>query len=310
MSKDFIKNIAPSDYKKRGSYSPAKKIDLGSHYLIFVSGVQAPKDDNHRVITDDIEKQTKLVFEDIIKILRQADASIDNVVKAVIYITNMQDFDKVSAIRGEYFKNAVPVSTLVEVNRMTRDGAKIEIEVTAMLEKKNQSHPNLIVLAGLPLSGKTELGRAIAENTDTVFFDIDETRQEISPGSEWLGPEKEKQIMLEAYKQNHQKAREALRLGKNVVVAATYSREVYHEMAKELATETGAALHFFVLTIPQTEVEKRIEIRKQSGTDSNITDMKSYAEVRDRYTPPPKARILNGTLPVDCNLQFIIKSYN
>jgi 2-iminobutanoate/2-iminopropanoate deaminase len=135
MSKDFIKDIVPSDYKTRGSYSPAKKIDLGDHYIIFVSGVQAPKDEHHRVVTDDIEKQTELVFEDIIKILHQANASIDDVVKAVIYITDMNDFDKVSKIRGDYFKNAMPVSTMIEANRMTRDGAKIEIEVTAIMKK-------------------------------------------------------------------------------------------------------------------------------------------------------------------------------
>jgi len=135
MSKDFIKDILPEDYKTRGSYTPAKKMDLGDYYLIFVSGIQAPKDDNHRVVTDDVEEQTKLVFEDIVKILGQAEASIDDVVKAVIYITDMNDFDKVSAIRGEYFKNAMPVSTLVQVGGMTRIGAKVEIEVTAIIKK-------------------------------------------------------------------------------------------------------------------------------------------------------------------------------
>ena len=108
---------------------------MGSFYLVFVSGIQAPQDDNHRVVTDDVEEQTKLVFEDIIKILGQADASIDDVVKAVIYITDMNEFDKISAIRAEYFKNAMPVSTLIEANRMTREGAKIEIEVTAVIKK-------------------------------------------------------------------------------------------------------------------------------------------------------------------------------
>lgn len=136
MSKDFIKDIVPGDYKTRGSYSPAKKIDLGAFYLIFVSGVQAPKGDSRKVVTDDIEEQTKLVFEDIKMILQQAGATIDDVVKAVIYITNMNDFDKISKIRGEYFKNALPVSTMIEANRMTRDGAKIEIEVTAIVGKQ------------------------------------------------------------------------------------------------------------------------------------------------------------------------------
>lgn len=135
MSKDFIEDIVPEDYKTRGSYAPAKKIDLGEYFLIFVSGVQAPKDENHRVITDDVEEQTKLVFEDIIKFLGLANASIDDVVKAVIYITDTGDLSKISKIRDEYFKNAMPVSTLVEVNRMTRDGAKVEIEVMAVIKK-------------------------------------------------------------------------------------------------------------------------------------------------------------------------------
>jgi len=135
MSQDYIQNIAPEDYKKRGVYTPAKKIDVGNFYQIYVSGVQAPKDDSHKVVTDDIEEQTKLVFEDIKQILKQAGATLDDVIKAVIYVTDMNEFDKVSKIRGEYFKNSMPVSTLVEVNRMTRDGAKIEIEVTAILAK-------------------------------------------------------------------------------------------------------------------------------------------------------------------------------
>lgn len=135
MSKDFIENVVLDDYKTRGGYSPAKKIDLGGFYLVFVSGVQPPKNESHRVMTDDVEEQTRLVFEDIIKFLRQAGATIDDVVKAVIYITDMNDFSKISKIRDEYFKDAMPVSTLIEVNRMTRDGAKVEIEVTAIIKK-------------------------------------------------------------------------------------------------------------------------------------------------------------------------------
>lgn len=135
MNKDYVTDIAPEDYEKRGVYTPAKKIDLGNFYQIYVSGVQAPKDSSHRVVTDDIEEQTKLVFEDIKNILELAGATIDDVVKAVIYLTDMNEFDKVSKIRGEYFKNSMPVSTLVEVNGMTRKGAKIEIEVTAVVQK-------------------------------------------------------------------------------------------------------------------------------------------------------------------------------
>lgn len=136
MSKDFIENIVPDDYATRGAYTPAKKIDMGDYYLIYVSGVQAPKDENHRVVTDDIEEQTTLTFETIAKILAKADATLDDVVKAVVYITDMNDFDKISAIRAEFFKNAMPVSTMVQVNGTTRIGAKIEVEVTAIVKKR------------------------------------------------------------------------------------------------------------------------------------------------------------------------------
>lgn len=131
----MVENIKPEGYVMKGVYTPAKKIDLGSSYLIFVSGVQAPVDEFKKTVTDDVGEQTRLVFEEINDILKCAGASIDNVVKAVIYLKDINDFDVVSPIRAEYFKNAMPVSTMVEVGGFVRSGSKIEIEVTALVEK-------------------------------------------------------------------------------------------------------------------------------------------------------------------------------
>ena len=58
-----------------------------------------------------------------------------DVVKAQIFLTDINDFPKVSAIRDKWFVESKPVSTLLEVNAMTRKGAKIEIEVTAVIKK-------------------------------------------------------------------------------------------------------------------------------------------------------------------------------
>jgi len=132
----MIENIYQDDFQKtRGVYSPAKKIDLGSVYLIYISGQQADKNNNNEVITDDIEEQTELVFKGIEKILSASGASIDDVVKAQIFLTDINDFSKVSVIRDRWFAKSKPVSTLVEVTAMTRKGAKIEIEVTAIVKK-------------------------------------------------------------------------------------------------------------------------------------------------------------------------------
>lgn len=132
----MIENIYPEGWQQtRGFYSPAKKIDMGSFYMIYVSGQQVDKNENNEAITDDIEEQTELVFQALEKTLKTANASMDDVVKAQIFLTDINDFPKVSAIRDKWFAKSKPVSTLVEVNAMTRKGAKIEIEVTAVIKK-------------------------------------------------------------------------------------------------------------------------------------------------------------------------------
>ncbi len=132
----MIEDIYPKDWQEtRGVFSPAKKIDLGNVYLIFVSGQQVNKKERNEAVTEDIEEQTELVFQAIKKTLNAAGASIDDVVKAQIFLIDISDFPKVSVIRDKWFAKCKPVSTLVEVNAMTRKGSKIEIEVTAVLKK-------------------------------------------------------------------------------------------------------------------------------------------------------------------------------
>ncbi len=132
----MIEDIKPEGWQEtRGVYSPAKKIDLGNAYLVFVSGQQVGKNENNEAVTDDAEEQTDLVFQALEKTLRAAGASIDDVVKAQIFLTDISDLAKVSAIRDKWFAKSKPVSTLVEVNAMTRKGAKIEVEVTAIIPK-------------------------------------------------------------------------------------------------------------------------------------------------------------------------------
>ena len=67
----MIENIYPEDWQQtRGFYSPAKKIDMGSFYMIYVSGQQVGKNENNEATTDNIEEQTELVFQSIEKILK------------------------------------------------------------------------------------------------------------------------------------------------------------------------------------------------------------------------------------------------
>lgn len=78
--------------------------------------------DGNVVYPDDPAKQAEFVFESLQKILAQTGATLDDVVKATIFVTDMNDFKRISEVRNRYFKNSEPVSTLVEVKR---DGLSI-----------------------------------------------------------------------------------------------------------------------------------------------------------------------------------------
>lgn len=118
-----------------GAYSHGLKVDLGNNReMIFVTG-QIAQDANGNVVCDDIEGQTEYVFNCIQDILKEANASLDDVVKTQIFLTDINDFAKVSPIRNKYFANSKPVSTLVEVSSLVKKGCKIEVEVIAIKEK-------------------------------------------------------------------------------------------------------------------------------------------------------------------------------
>ena len=130
--------IHPNNWQKtRGIYSPGIEVDFGSAKMLFISGQQAKKNEKHEVFSDNIEEQTEDVFERINEILKTAGYSMENVVKAVIYLTDFEnDFKKVSAIRDRWFIESKPVSTCVGATEFSRKGAKIEVEITAIKGKE------------------------------------------------------------------------------------------------------------------------------------------------------------------------------
>ena len=127
--------IYPEGWQEtRGIYSPAIKVSIGSTDLIFVSGQQARKDGDNTV-SGSAAEQTEDIFRQISETLKAAGANLDDVMKVQIFLTDMNDFDEVSKVRDKYFANNRPTSTLLEVNAMTRRGAKVEIEATALKER-------------------------------------------------------------------------------------------------------------------------------------------------------------------------------
>lgn len=121
--------------KRLGAYSHGYSVDVGDATIIFTTGQIALDKDGNVVYPEDPAKQAEFIYESLQKILQEVGASLDDVVKTTVYLTDMNDFAKISPVRNKYFHNAEPVSTLVEVSKLVKDGCKVEIEVIAVRKK-------------------------------------------------------------------------------------------------------------------------------------------------------------------------------
>lgn len=100
--------------------------------LIFVSGQVAKNTSGEVVGKGDIEAQTKQCIENLKHILEAGGATLEDVVKMTVYVTNMEHLRVIHEVRAEYFKEPYPASTLIEVSRFTHPEYLIEIEAIAI----------------------------------------------------------------------------------------------------------------------------------------------------------------------------------
>ena len=106
-----------------GPYSHATVIND----LVFTSG-QIPLTLDGTIVSDDVQEQTKQVLENLTVVLKEAGSDIDSVVKATIFISDMNNFQKINEIYGNYFGETQPARSCVEVARLPKD-VKVKIEL-------------------------------------------------------------------------------------------------------------------------------------------------------------------------------------
>lgn len=97
--------------------------------LLFTSG-QIPLNLNGEIVSDDVREQTTQVLENLGAILKEVGLGYENVVKTLIFISDMNDFDVVNEVYGQYFTGKLPARSCVEVSRLPKD-VKVEIELVA-----------------------------------------------------------------------------------------------------------------------------------------------------------------------------------
>ena len=99
---------------------------------MFYSSGQIPLSPAGEIVSGDVADQAHQVFRNLEAVLDAAGATFETVVKATVFIKNMDDFAAINEIYGEYFNTHKPARSCVEVARLPKD-VLLEIEVIALV---------------------------------------------------------------------------------------------------------------------------------------------------------------------------------
>ena len=119
------------------NYSQARTVDFADRREIWVSGETGNDPVSGLVVDGGIQPQTKQALENIKAILEAAGATFDHVVKATVYLTDMErDKKGFEQVYGAYFANLKPARSLVEVSKipLPDEGCQVMIDVQAVVK--------------------------------------------------------------------------------------------------------------------------------------------------------------------------------
>jgi len=101
--------------------------------LLFTSGQIPIEPETGNLLEGDIRLQTRRVIENLRAVLEAEGASLKDVIKATVYLTNIDDFSAMNEVYSSYFERSPHARSTVGVSRLPR-GAKLEIDFVAKVE--------------------------------------------------------------------------------------------------------------------------------------------------------------------------------
>lgn len=103
--------------------------------IIEVAGTTAVDEQGQVVGPGDAGEQTRFILTKIEKALGSAGATLNDVVRTRMFVTNIADWERIGNVHGLVFKDIKPAATMVEVKSLISPELLVEIEVTAILSE-------------------------------------------------------------------------------------------------------------------------------------------------------------------------------
>lgn len=128
-------NTTTEERPTYGPYSPIRETET----LYFVSG-QVGVDPDTKTAPSSSAEQTHLALQNMRRVLESNGLSLNNVVKTIIFVTDMGDFEAVNDVYKTYFDDPKPARSTVGVQELPRvgGGTTIKVEIEAIAAKNSQ----------------------------------------------------------------------------------------------------------------------------------------------------------------------------
>jgi enamine deaminase RidA (YjgF/YER057c/UK114 family) len=126
------KEINPWTWQDEWGFAQAWKID-GARSVIFLAGQTGVDDDGEFVHHGDFAGEVRLMFENMRRVLEQADASIGDVVRLTVFIKEMDKIEEFTSIKKEVFGDHAPTQSAIGVSTLALPELTLEVEATAVV---------------------------------------------------------------------------------------------------------------------------------------------------------------------------------